>query len=228
MRTRLSARFPLSLRAGLTALSATGALLVGLGVSAAPALAATAAPAKPVSAETWNDVLAQQRITAADEAKHLKHVKHLAHEAHEAAVEQRAAAARAYAAYEKRQEALRQQQEAEAAQHRAAAPAPVKKTYSAPARTASVSRPAQTVSVSGSGFEACVIRAESGGNPAAVNPASDAGGLFQFLPSTWAALGFAGEYPGGAQTAPVSVQEEAFAKAYAESGTSPWGPYDGC
>jgi hypothetical protein len=77
-------------------------------------------------------------------------------------------------------------------------------------------------------FESCVISRESGGNPRAVNPTSGAGGLFQFLPSTWAGLGFAGDYPGGAQTAPVGVQEAAFAKLYAEAGTSPWRPYDGC
>jgi hypothetical protein len=79
-----------------------------------------------------------------------------------------------------------------------------------------------------SAFEACVISRESAGNPRAVNAASGAGGLFQFLPSTWAGLGYAGAYPGGAQTAPVSVQESAFARLYAESGTSPWAPYDGC
>ena len=77
-------------------------------------------------------------------------------------------------------------------------------------------------------FEACVISRESGGNPRAVNPSSGAGGLFQFLPSTWAGLGYAGAYPGGAQTAPVGVQEAAFAKLFAEAGTSPWAPYDGC
>ena len=77
-------------------------------------------------------------------------------------------------------------------------------------------------------FESCVISRESGGNPRAVNPSSGAGGLFQFLPSTWASLGFAAGYPGGAQTAPVGVQEAAFAKLYAEAGTSPWRPYDGC
>ncbi|HEY2306081.1 MAG TPA: LysM peptidoglycan-binding domain-containing protein [Streptosporangiaceae bacterium] len=77
-------------------------------------------------------------------------------------------------------------------------------------------------------FEACVISRESGGNPRAVNPSSGAGGLFQFLPSTWASLGYASAYPGGAQTAPVSVQEAAFAKLFAEAGTSPWAPYDGC
>jgi hypothetical protein len=74
-------------------------------------------------------------------------------------------------------------------------------------------------------FEACVISRESGGNPRAVNPSSGAGGLFQFLPSTWAGLGLG--YPGGAQTAPVGVQEEGFAKLYAEAGTAPWSS-DGC
>lgn len=89
--------------------------------------------------------------------------------------------------------------------------------------------PAGHVATAGmSGFEACVIARESGGNPAAVNPTSGAGGLFQFLPSTWAALGYAGAYPGGAQTAPVSVQKAAFAKEYAQSGSAPWAPYDGC
>jgi LysM repeat protein len=87
----------------------------------------------------------------------------------------------------------------------------------------------QSVGTGGlSAFESCVISHESGGNPEAVNPSSGAGGLFQFLPSTWASLGFAGSYPGGAQTAPVSVQEAAFNKLYAEAGTSPWAPYDGC
>ena len=74
-------------------------------------------------------------------------------------------------------------------------------------------------------FQACVIAHESGGNPTAVNPASGAGGLYQFLPSTWAGLGLG--YPGGAQTAPASVQTEGFFKLYAEAGTAPWAG-DGC
>lgn len=99
-----------------------------------------------------------------------------------------------------------------------------------PAAPAASPAPAPVTSYSGApgSFQACVIRAESGGNPSAVNPTSGAGGLYQFLPSTWAALGYAGAYPGGAQTAPVSVQNAAFEKLYAESGTSPWAPYDGC
>jgi len=100
-------------------------------------------------------------------------------------------------------------------------------SYQAPAQPA---RPrAATVSTAGtSAFEACVIAHESGGNPQAVNAASGAGGLYQFLPSTWASLGYAGAYPGGAQTAPVSVQKAAFARLYAQAGAAPWRPYDGC
>jgi len=107
---------------------------------------------------------------------------------------------------------------------------------SRPARHRAPGRHARTHPARGGGFstagmaafESCVISRESGGNPHAVNPASGAGGLFQFLPSTWAGLGFAGDYPGGAQTAPVGVQEAAFAKLFAEAGASPWRPYDGC
>lgn len=104
--------------------------------------------------------------------------------------------------------------------------------HRAPGRHARPGRhaaPAGNVSTAGLGaFESCVISHESGGNPRAVNPSSGAGGLYQFLPSTWASLGFASAYPGGAQTAPVSVQRAAFAKLYAEAGASPWAPYDGC
>jgi resuscitation-promoting factor RpfC len=76
----------------------------------------------------------------------------------------------------------------------------------------------------GSAFRACVIARESGGNPRAVNPSSGAGGLYQFLPSTWRTLGFGGlpEY------ASIATQDAAFVKAYELWGTSPWSPYDHC
>jgi resuscitation-promoting factor RpfC len=113
-----------------------------------------------------------------------------------------------------RHAARQAERRAERARARAAAQAAAPTTPSAPS----------TVGTAGMGaFEACVIAHESGGNPRAVNPASGAGGLFQFLPSTWADLG----YPGLPQYAPVSEQEEAFAKLYAEAGTSPWAG-DGC
>jgi len=90
-----------------------------------------------------------------------------------------------------------------------------------PARAAST----VAVTVAGAGsFQRCVIARESGGNPAAVNPASGAGGLYQFLPSVWSSLG----YPGLPQDASVAMQNAAFARLYAQSGASPWAPSDGC
>jgi resuscitation-promoting factor RpfC len=110
----------------------------------------------------------------------------------------------------------------------ATAPAPAAaESSSSTAASSSAPAPAQsTSSYSGApgSFQSCVIAAESGGNPSAVNPSSGAGGLYQFLPSTWHALG----YSGAPQDAPVSVQNEAFAKQYAQSGGSAWSAYDGC
>lgn len=103
-----------------------------------------------------------------------------------------------------------------------AQPDPQQGNAQAPA--AAPAQPAAAYSGAPGSFQACVIRAESGGNPSAYNASSGAGGLYQFLQSTWSALGF----PGSPQNAPVSEQNAAFAKAYAQSGTSPWAPYDGC
>jgi hypothetical protein len=73
-------------------------------------------------------------------------------------------------------------------------------------------------------FRSCVIKRESSGNPRAVNPSSGAGGLYGFLPSTWHGLGL----PGLPENASVAEQNYAFAKEYAQSGTSAWARYDGC
>jgi hypothetical protein len=70
---------------------------------------------------------------------------------------------------------------------------------------------------SASHFLSAVVPCESGGNPHAVNSIG-AGGLFQFLPSTWHMLGGRG-LP---QNAPVSEQWAKAQKLYAQSGTSPW------
>lgn len=133
-----------------------------------------------------------------------------------------ARAARAETAQDRRQEARADAQQAAQA---AAAAAAAQQAQQAAVPPQSASAPSGgTVSTSGmSAFEACVINNESGGNPRAVNPTSGAGGLFQFLPSTWASLG----YSGLPQYAPVSEQYAAFAKLYAEAGTSPWSG-DGC
>ena len=68
-------------------------------------------------------------------------------------------------------------------------------------------------------FERCVAWRESGDNPTA-----SSAGLFGILPSTWASLG----YSGTAGQASVAMQKAAFNRLYAQYGTSPWAPYDGC
>jgi resuscitation-promoting factor RpfC len=111
---------------------------------------------------------------------------------------------------------------------RAAAPAVWRRAparvSSAPAAAATAAQPVTSYRAAPGSFQSCVIQRESSGNPTAVNPSSGAGGLYGFLPSTWHALGFSG-LP---ENAPVAVQNAAFAKEYAQSGTSAWAPYDGC
>ena len=107
------------------------------------------------------------------------------------------------------------------------APAPAPAVAAPAAGPAVVTQPASTSTATysgGSGYQGCVIAAESGGNASAVNPSSGAGGLYQFLPSTWAALG----HSGLPQNASVAEQNQAFQQQYAQSGTSAWSPYDGC
>ena len=98
----------------------------------------------------------------------------------------------------------------------------------APAQPAQPAQPApqsQQVTVSQpltagmSSFEQCVAWHESGDNPTA-----SSAGLFGILPATWAQLG----YSGTAGQASVALQKVAFTRLYAEYGTGPWAPYDGC
>jgi len=107
-------------------------------------------------------------------------------------------------------------------------PAPARQaapTAPAPAAAPAPSQSSGTIGTGGmSAFQACVIQRESGGNPAAVNPSSGAGGLYQFLPSTWAALG----HSGLPENASVAEQNQAFQQEFAQSGTAAWAPYDGC
>jgi hypothetical protein len=69
-----------------------------------------------------------------------------------------------------------------------------------------------------SSFEQCVAWRESG------NTATDPDGLFGILPYIWHSLG----YSGTAGQAPVSQQQQAFDKLYAQYGSKPWTPSDGC
>ncbi len=69
-----------------------------------------------------------------------------------------------------------------------------------------------------SAFEQCVAWRESGNTP------TDPDGLFGILPSVWAQLG----YSGTAGQASVAQQEAAFNQLYAQYGSQPWAPSDGC
>ena len=104
------------------------------------------------------------------------------------------------------------------------APPPPPVTAAPAAGPAAPAAPAQSYSGASGSFEQCVIQRESGGDPSAVNGSSGAGGLYGFLPSTWASLGFSG-LP---QNASAATQQQAFQKAYAQSGSAPWSAYDGC
>jgi len=73
-------------------------------------------------------------------------------------------------------------------------------------------------------FQQCVIAQESGGNAQIMN-GSGHYGLYQFSYSSWTA---AGGSPAAFGNASVAEQNQVFATAYAQDGTSPWAPYDGC
>lgn len=100
----------------------------------------------------------------------------------------------------------------EAAKAAAAAPA---RTYAAPATASASSSVSATL--------ACIRNAESGGDYSAVNAGSGAGGAYQFMPSTWAALGGSG-LP---ENAPPAEQDAMAMKLYEERGWEPWSG-DGC
>lgn len=73
-------------------------------------------------------------------------------------------------------------------------------------------------------FLVCVRNRESRGNYRAVNPQSGAGGAYQFMRSTWAAMGFATRYgTQGAEWASPAQQDEAAIETLRKVGTSPWG-----
>ena len=75
-----------------------------------------------------------------------------------------------------------------------------------------------------SAFQACVIRAESGGQVDIWN-ASGHWGLYQFSESTWVAHGGDPNLFGKADGA---YQTQIFWNTFNQDGTSDWAPYDGC
>jgi hypothetical protein len=103
-----------------------------------------------------------------------------------------------------------------------------RRQQSAPARSggySAVTVNASHVSTVGDGsFQACVIRAESGGDPNVMN-SSQHYGLYQFDYGTWVSGGGNGADFGHAS---VAEQNRVFANVYAARGTEPWSPSDHC
>jgi Transglycosylase-like domain len=199
MLARLSARFPVFFRVFLTALS-TALLITSTGAFKSAPIAVSASSTSPAAQPSNTILTAAYRSLAGVYDAHEWHLLHLAHLAHLSYLQQLAAQAR-YAA-------------ARPAAH------PVTDAVRAPVQEAA----AESYSGSGS-FQSCVISRESGGNPDAQNPASTASGLYGFLDTTWTAVT---GLPGPARDYSVSRQTAAFDKLYAEAGTSPWAPSDGC
>ena len=91
--------------------------------------------------------------------------------------------------------------------------------------TTSASSSGSSAGTSFSALESCIIRAESGGNPDAWSPSHRYWGLFQFSEPTWTEYG--GEAVAWGNASP-GTQEEVFATAIDDGGSSNWTPYDGC
>ena len=113
----------------------------------------------------------------------------------------------------------------------APAPAPTTSATSTAESDSSASTPTaapaptqSTNTGSTSSFQACVIAAESGGNPQVMN-SSGHYGLYQFSASTWAEYG---GNPADFGDASVAEQNQVFDNAIAAGGASNWSLYDGC
>lgn len=107
-------------------------------------------------------------------------------------------------------------------------PAPVTTVYVAPATTqapqpTSPPQEGTPAVTTDDAFLTCVARRESGNNPRALNPSSGASGLFQYLDSTWRAMGFASRYGvAKAMYATPEQQWEAARETVRTVGKSPW------
>jgi LysM repeat protein len=115
--------------------------------------------------------------------------------------------------------AWRAEQRAKAAAAAKAAAEAKARAAAAAKQQAAASTASQPLTAGMSSYEQCVAWRESGDNPQA-----SSAGLFGILPSTWAELG----YSGTAGQASVAQQKVAFQRLYAEYGTQPWSPSDGC
>jgi hypothetical protein len=124
-------------------------------------------------------------------------------------------------AIETREATARAEAARAAAAHQAAAAAAQAEAARSAASSQAQSQPAASgpsVTAGESSFEQCVAWRESGDTP------TDPDGLFGILPSVWQSLG----YSGTAGQASVAQQQAAFNRLYAEYGSQPWAPSDGC
>lgn len=123
------------------------------------------------------------------------------------------------AQYAAMQAARREAARDEAARDRTQAAAAAQSAATAQATQPAAQAQSQPLTAGMSAFEQCVAWRESSDNPTA-----SSAGLFGILPATWQSLG----YSGTAGTSSVALQKVAFNRLYAQDGTSPWAPYDGC
>jgi hypothetical protein len=184
--------------------SVSAAAVAGLGISAGIALAAPAAATSAASADGGLASTAQAHATVKPKQPAPRKADQWITVRREAARDE---AARDEAA---RDEATRDRTQAAAAAQSAAA---------AQATQPAVQAQSQPLTAGMSAFEQCVAWRESSDNPTA-----SSAGLFGILPATWQSLG----YSGTAGTSSVALQKVAFDRLYAQYGTSPWAPYDGC
>lgn len=105
-------------------------------------------------------------------------------------------------------------------------PVPAKPTHHHVAAPSTAPPPSARVNPGNyGGFQACVIRRESGGNPTVWN-ASGHWGKYQYSYSTWVANGGDPALFGHASSA---YQDQIFANTMAKpGGANNWQPYDGC
>lgn len=197
MLTRHGARFPMALKLLVTALSAAFAVTLASAFSwhSVPLADAAVAPAHPRITVTQSGP-DPYPVNPFKTAASILHARHLHHIAVKEA-EAKAAAQRAWA--------------------KAHPPAP----QALPATQDTVQVQA---SYTGSGIQACIIRAESGGNPQIWN-ATGHWGLYQFSYGTWVAHGGP---PADFGHAGVAEQNQVYYNTVAVDGYSDWAPYDGC
>jgi cell wall-associated NlpC family hydrolase len=215
-------------------LAILAALLVLAGTTLLGVTSATAQAARPAHAIAWTSpvraahpsAVLTLRVQAVAWAHHVHHVHHVAHLRELARIAAARQAAAIQLVAEQRATAAHTAHEAHLARIAPAiyvAPAAPSSNENAP--SVAPAQPAASTYTGGSGFQRCVIAAESGGNSQVMN-SSGHYGLYQFSESTWE------EYGGSAATfgnASVAEQNQVFDNAMATpAGASNWSAYDGC